>query len=143
MAIYRNRNTKVEFEIELEYGKQTVEYLVKAEVTPYDPGRTSGPPEKCYPPEGNEVEVKEVYYVDKRVRCPEFSKSPALHFGPFPALVDGQPVTPSGQKCIKCRATGLIEKEFRRPELDDLVSDDTVLEHLPDDCPDDDRPDDD
>lgn len=26
--------------------------------TPYDPGRSSGPPELCYPPEGGEVEVK-------------------------------------------------------------------------------------
>lgn len=26
------------------------------EVTPYDPGVSSGPPERCYPPEGGEVE---------------------------------------------------------------------------------------
>ncbi|RLD65679.1 MAG: hypothetical protein DRI98_14510 [Bacteroidetes bacterium] len=24
--------------------------------TPFDPGRTSGPPEHCYPPEGGEIE---------------------------------------------------------------------------------------
>lgn len=138
------RNTKVEFEIELEYGSKSVEYLVKAEVSPYDPGRTSGPPEKCYPPEGGEVEQKEVYYVDKKVRCPEYGRAPRVHFGPFPKLVDGQPVTPDGRKCVKCKGTGLIEQEFRRPELDDLVDDEEVKRHLPDgpdepDCdPDDD-----
>lgn len=34
-----------EIELEIEYS-----------VTPYDPGRTYGPPEHCYPPEGGEVE---------------------------------------------------------------------------------------
>lgn len=27
-------------------------------ITPYDPGRTYGPPEFCYPPEGGEIEVE-------------------------------------------------------------------------------------
>lgn len=30
-------------------------------VTPYDPGRTSGPPERCYPPEGGFEECSRVY----------------------------------------------------------------------------------
>ena len=33
---------------------------VAVDVTPYDPGRTWGPPESCYPPEGGEVEVLSV-----------------------------------------------------------------------------------
>lgn len=32
------------------------EYEVQASVTPYDPGRTWGDPEKCYPPEGGDIE---------------------------------------------------------------------------------------
>ena len=29
--------------------------------TPYDSGRISGPPEDCYPPEGGEAEINEIY----------------------------------------------------------------------------------
>lgn len=127
------RNTKVEFEIELEYGGSSIEYTVKAEVSPYDPGRTSGPPEKCYPPEGGEVERKEVYYVDTKVSCPEFMRAPRVHFGPIPKKdAEGQPITPDGRKCVKCKGTGYISQEFRRPELDDLVDDEEVMRHLPD-----------
>jgi len=32
------------------------EVEVSANVTPFDPGRFTGPPEDCYPPEGGEVE---------------------------------------------------------------------------------------
>jgi hypothetical protein len=141
------RNAKVEFEIELEYGGKSVEYLVKAEVSPSNPGRTSGPPEKCYQPEGGEVELKEVYYVDKKVRCPELSRSPRLHFidphiFPFKTKPSVQ-TTLDGRKCIKCQGTGYIKQSFRRPELDDLVDDEQVMEHLPEpDEPDYDRDDD-
>jgi hypothetical protein len=31
-------------------------FTAKFRTTPYDPGVTSGPPERCYPPEGGEVE---------------------------------------------------------------------------------------
>lgn len=33
-----------------------VELHFECSVSPYDPGRSSGPPESCYPPEGGEVE---------------------------------------------------------------------------------------
>jgi hypothetical protein len=33
---------------------------VAGTVTAYDPGRTCGPPESCYPPEGGEVEIESV-----------------------------------------------------------------------------------
>ena len=39
-----------------------MEVTVGYTVTPYDPGRTSGPPEDCYPPEGGEAEI--VYVLD-------------------------------------------------------------------------------
>ena len=29
---------------------------IQFSTTPYDPGRISGPPEKCYPPEGGEID---------------------------------------------------------------------------------------
>ena len=32
---------------------------VEYEITPYDPGRASGPVELCYPPEGGEIEGPE------------------------------------------------------------------------------------
>lgn len=35
-------------------------YRVTCYLTPYDPGRTYGPPEKCYPPEGGECEIEKV-----------------------------------------------------------------------------------
>jgi hypothetical protein len=35
--------------------------------TPGDPGRCSGPPEKCYPPEGAEVEINKLTYNDQDV----------------------------------------------------------------------------
>ena len=40
-----------------------VDYIdleVSARITAYDPGCFSGPPERCYPPEGGEVEDLEV-----------------------------------------------------------------------------------
>lgn len=37
------------------------EVTVEYSITPYDPGRTSGPPEICYPPEGGEVEIVKVF----------------------------------------------------------------------------------
>lgn len=36
--------------------------------TPYDPGRTYGPPENCYPPEGGELE----WHVDEDCPIAEF-----------------------------------------------------------------------
>lgn len=37
-----------------------LEFVIEADVSPYDPGRTCGPPESCYPPEGGEVEIAEI-----------------------------------------------------------------------------------
>ena len=72
----RNRNTRVEFPLELEHGNELVEYLVVAEVSPFIPGKLYGLPENCYPDEGNEVVLKEVYYVEgtKRYRRPELDE---------------------------------------------------------------------
>lgn len=36
-------------------GDEDIDIDVDYEVAPYDPGRTYGPPEDCYPPEGGEI----------------------------------------------------------------------------------------
>lgn len=54
----------VEWEKETEDG-QTLLYRVEGTVTDYDPGVTSGPVDRCYPPEGGEVEIEEVYQIDE------------------------------------------------------------------------------
>src|SRR5574340_483077 len=113
----RNRNVKVTFEIELDYKKKSVTYTVRAEVSPFIPGRVSGPPENCYPPEGGEVEVKEVWFVEEK-RCDKFYFSQSNK--------DHHPHT------CKCGGRERVTVESRRPELDDLVSDKEVLNHLPD-----------
>ena len=46
--------TYIEIEIEVEF-----------DATPYDPGVTTGPPERCYPPEGGEVEITSITYNGK------------------------------------------------------------------------------
>jgi hypothetical protein len=44
------------------------DYNVECSVTPGDPGRTYGPPERCYPPESPEVDLLMVYDEDGRER---------------------------------------------------------------------------
>lgn len=38
-----------------------VSYDIAAEVVPADPGKTYGPPETCYPPEGGEVFITSIF----------------------------------------------------------------------------------
>jgi len=47
------------FEVTLHLG--VFEVLCKGDATPFDPGVVSGPPEHCYPPEGGEVEITEIF----------------------------------------------------------------------------------
>ena len=51
------------FSIFLALDDLEMELLVEGNATPYDPGVTRGPPEACYPPEGGEVEIENVYAV--------------------------------------------------------------------------------
>jgi len=37
-----------------------IETVCSFDYTPYDSGRTSGPPEQCYPPEGGDAELNSV-----------------------------------------------------------------------------------
>ena len=59
-----SRTMTVEIEVEVAYT-----------ITPYDPGRTSGPAERCYPPEGGEVEISNVSRVGDPTYTP-FDLSP-------------------------------------------------------------------
>jgi len=45
--------------ITYEYECPDCQTIATFEITPYDPGRTSGPPEDCYPPEGGEADGPE------------------------------------------------------------------------------------
>lgn len=36
------------------------EIVCNVDITPYDPGVTSGPPERCYPPEGGDVDINDI-----------------------------------------------------------------------------------
>jgi hypothetical protein len=43
-------------------------YEIECDLTPYDPGRTYGPPEKCYPPEGGDCEILSVKLLGVEVK---------------------------------------------------------------------------
>lgn len=45
----------VDWEFYRESDEQTVEVTIRYDIEPYVPGRISGPPEDCYPPEGGGV----------------------------------------------------------------------------------------
>ena len=49
----------LEWPIELPDGTEVL-YDIECDVTPYDPGVCFGPPERCYPPEGGEVEILKI-----------------------------------------------------------------------------------
>jgi hypothetical protein len=49
----------IELPVEDDAGNETI-YTIECSLTPYDPGKTSGPPEDCYPPEGGECEILKV-----------------------------------------------------------------------------------
>lgn len=51
------------FSIDLPLEDAHLMLRVEGTATPYDPGRTSGPPEDCYPPEGGEVEIDTVWLI--------------------------------------------------------------------------------
>lgn len=46
----------LEWPIELPDGTEVM-YNIECDVTPYDPGVSYGPPERCYPPEDGGVEI--------------------------------------------------------------------------------------
>lgn len=47
--------------MQFEVFHEDVEYVVVGAYTPADPGQTSGPPERCYPPEDSEFEIEGIF----------------------------------------------------------------------------------
>lgn len=54
--------------------------------TPFDPGKTSGPPEDCYPPEGGEIE----WHVDEDQPIAEFIQTALDNNEDWEELVEQQ-----------------------------------------------------
>jgi hypothetical protein len=94
-----------ESSLEMEHGSSSVEYVVTYRVTPYEPER--GPSYDCggTPASGGDVEDVEVW-IETVKRCAKHRAIAKL--GP----------------CRDCTTT-----RERRPELDDLVDEDELLEH--------------
>lgn len=53
----RNNNLTIRLVME----DPNLELCCEVTATPYDPGVSSGPVEACYPPEGGEVEINEIW----------------------------------------------------------------------------------
>lgn len=47
--------------VDLMVGDDEIEFNVEFDASPYVPAKISGPPERCYPAEGGEVEICDVY----------------------------------------------------------------------------------
>ena len=93
-----NRRPSHDIEAQFTYGGDT--YRARGTVTPYDPGRCSGPPEDCYPPEGGEVEIDSIIGPEGLVIAP----SDALVDAATQALVD---------EAEDCEWDGFDEEEAR------------------------------
>lgn len=70
------------FSIDLPLEDAHLTLRVEGTATPYDPGRTSGPPEDCYPPEGGEVEIDTVWLLH-----PSAGAGPAIELEISPLLL--------------------------------------------------------
>jgi hypothetical protein len=55
-----NKGYKYEIEFSVERGEVEIALLVRGNVSPIIQGQYSGPPERCYPSEGGEVEIVEI-----------------------------------------------------------------------------------
>lgn len=57
-------DVELSYTYEDEENNRNLEFEIAGTVSAYDPGRCSGPPEDCYPPEGGMLEDIEVRLVD-------------------------------------------------------------------------------
>ena len=64
------------FTITLPMEDPHLELRVEGSATPYDPGVSSGPVEACYPPEGGEVEIEEVWLTG--TEAPDIEVTPLI-----------------------------------------------------------------
>lgn len=58
------KSSELSFETEVELDGVNVEVTVVYGYTPGTPGRVTGPPENCYPPEGPEADFHSIYVTD-------------------------------------------------------------------------------
>jgi DnaJ-class molecular chaperone len=103
--------------IEVERGRRSVEYEVEFSVSPGEPER--GPTYDCAgtPASPPEVESRSVYYV-RTGPCPGCKGTGSVPFAPHEPTI-----------CTRCRGTKRITVREERPELEDLVDDDELIEH--------------
>ena len=85
--------------------------LLRCEVTatPYDPGVTSGPVEACYPPEGGEVEINEIWLTG-------VPGVPDLEISPLITLLDAHEKL---QELVEQAVANLPSPEYDGPEYED------------------------
>lgn len=62
----RNRRSGSSFETEVEVDGNPVEVTVVYSYSPGSPGKTYGPPENCYPPEGPDVDIESIFLTDDK-----------------------------------------------------------------------------
>jgi hypothetical protein len=89
---------------------QTWTFDIEADVSPYDPGCTYGPPENCYPPEGGEIDITEIELIEPKMPDEEQKKVVAV----FREMID---VDPKLRERIE-------EKLFEASQSDDREWDD-------------------
>lgn len=89
---------------EVEYDDVT--FNVEFTATPYRREQVSGPPENCYPAEGGEVEIVNVYLGDDEVQ-----------------VTLSEPVIAHLQAACELEAAG-FEPDFNEPEYDDSYRED-------------------
>jgi DnaJ-class molecular chaperone len=109
------RRYSMTMEFEVERGNSSVEYECEFTVSPGEPER--GPTYDCggTPASPPEVESKAVFYVFKKT-CPACKGA---------GIVTAEPRI----ICTKCRGTKRVTVREERPELEDMVDDDELLEH--------------
>lgn len=114
------RTLKGTMTFEVERGRSTVEYEVQYEVSPGEPER--GPSYDCggTPASPPEIESKTVYFVGKRT-C---RKCSGVGFVKVEVGASQASVL-----CPICHGKKRVTFREERPELEDLVDDDELLEH--------------
>jgi len=87
-------------------------------VTPFDPGCTSGPPERCYPPEGGEVELEFASLLqDTAFYCPD-SQAPDITLPAGSAVGDFLATIPANQPTLSHLEDQLYQEASQAGDYD-------------------------
>ena len=60
------------------YSSLEIEATASIYTTPYDPGRFTGPPEECYPPEGGDFDLEELKHAETGIDFVDVLPEPIL-----------------------------------------------------------------